>query len=373
MGGGCLMAAVHDDGIENHENTNIVKKDVKVTSSKIPVEKVLNITSSKKDIDFDGVLARLMQYTNMADALAHIERAVEYVVQIPVKHQKAFQAGELFINQNSKTGVMWPTLYKSLEGGKRQFVDNLPIRSEEIIQGNPFESIAIGYHNLYMQQRINELAEIMNQTYRTVERIEQGQKDDRIGFLLAGRDQILLAINSESKERVIAIEQGRSNMFVAQKQLLQTFKRRVNSFEAISESKWKRFGTELLYSGSLRRKDKEFMEIQEYYALYLHATQMIAASYAICGQIESAEQVFNIAEKEMKMIDFNALKTLQYIHKENTEMFYYHADEYVASERNICLEDAQDYDAISIQISGEKLLEVFENGRTKEISKSDTK
>ena len=60
------------------------------------------------------------------------------------------------------------------------------------------------------------------------------------------------------------------------------------------------------------------------------------------------------------------------IHKKNTEMFYYHAADYIATERKICLEDAQEYDAISLQISGEKLLEVFENGRTEEVSESDS-
>ena len=81
--------------------------------------------------------------------------------------------------------------------------------------------------------------------------------------------------------------------------------------------------------------------------------------------------MFIEAEQEMKEIDFGALQTLRYIHEENTKMFYYHAADYIATEREICLEEAQDYDAISLQVSGEKLLEVFEHGRTEEISKSD--
>jgi hypothetical protein len=52
-------------------------------------------------------------------------------------------------------------------------------------------------------------------------------------------------------------------------------------------------------------------------------------------------------------------------------MFYYHAAEYIATEREICLEDALEYDAISLQVSGEKLLEVFEHGRPEEISEPD--
>lgn len=111
--------------------------------------KVLKVASGMEGFDINGMLARLMQYANMADALSHVERTLEYVVQIPLKHREAFNAGEVFLNQNTKTGVMWPTLYETLENGKRKFVDNLPIKQEEIIRGNPFESMAVSYHKRY--------------------------------------------------------------------------------------------------------------------------------------------------------------------------------------------------------------------------------
>ena len=334
-------------------------------------DKVMKVTSETEDFDINGMLARLMQYANMADALSHVERSLEYVVQIPIKHREAFDAGEVFLNQNTKTGVMWPTLYETLENGKRKFVDNLPIKQEEIIHGNPFESMAVSYHNLYMQQQIAQLADALQETYQAVRRIEQGQMDDRIGLLMAGRDQIRFSLKESPEERIAAMAQGRGNLLVAQKQLLQTFKSRISAFEPIPESGLSRFWKELMHEGTHRSKDQAFIEIQQYYALYLQATQLVAASYAICGQMDAAKQVFLEAEGEMKEIDFEALQTLRYIHKENTEMFYYHAAEYIATEREICLEDAQEYDAISLHISGEKLLEVFENGRTEEISKAD--
>ena len=341
-------------------------------NSIVPVYgKVLEVTSETANFDINRILAKLMQYANMADALSNVERTTEYIVQIPTKYQEAFEAGEIFINQNSKTNVMWPTLYEKLENGKRKFVDNLPIKQEEIVQGNPFESIAVSYHNLYMQKQIAELADALQETYQAVRRIEQGQMDDRIGRLMAGRDQIRYSLNASPEERIAAMAQGRGNLLVAQKQLLQTFKSRVSGFEPLPESSFSRFWMEVIHDGAHRRKDHEFVEIQRYYSLYLQATQLVAASYAICGQLEAAEQVFIEAEQEMKEIDFGALQTLRYIHEENTKMFYYHAADYIATEREICLEEAQDYDAISLQVSGEKLLEVFEHGRTEEISKSD--
>lgn len=358
------------------ENPIVRKKDELVPQDDGSVEhvygKVLNVTPGMEGFDINGMLAKLMQYANMADALSHVERAIEYVVQIPIKHREAFDAGEVFLNQNTKTGVMWPTLYETLENGKRKFVDNLPIKQEEIIHGNPFESIAVSYHNLHMQKQIAELADALQETYKAVKRIEQGQMDDRIGILMAGRDQIKFALSAPPEERRAAMAQGQGNMLIAQKQLLQTFKSRVRGFEPIPESSFSRFRMELMHAGAHRRRDQEFSEIQKYYALYLQATQMVAASYAICGHVDNAEQVFIEAEHEMKEIDFVALQTLRYIHKKNTEMFYYHAADYIATERDICLEDAQEYDAISFQVSGEKLLEVLEHGRTEEVSEPDT-
>lgn len=349
-------------------NDIIKRKDGEVEAVN---NKVMHITPETTDINFEDVLAKLTQYVNVADAISHVEKTVEYVVQIPLKYKDAFQTGEVFINQNQKTGVMWPTLYRTLDSGKRQFVDNMPIKPEQITQGNPFESMAISYHNLYMQQQINNLAEIMNQTYKVVERIEQGQLDDRIGRLIAGRDQILLALSSAPENRILAIEQGRSNMLIAQKQLLQTFKRRVENFELIPESGWSRFWLEFKHSGTFKQRDKEFSDIQEYYVLYLQATQMVAASYAINNQMDAAQKVFEIAEQDMREINFDAIKTIDFIHKNNSDMLYHHADEYVAAEREICMHEAQEYDAINIEISGAKLLEVFENERTKKIQEPE--
>ena len=189
------------------ENSIVKKKDELVSHDDVPADseyrKILEVVPGMEGFDINGMLAKLMQYVNMSDALSHVEKTLEYVVQIPIKHRDAFKAGEVFINQNTKTGVMWPTLYETLENGKRKFVDNLPIKPEEIIHGNPFESIAVSYHNLYMQQQLAELADALQETYRAVKRIEQGQMDDRIGLLLAGRDQIRYSLNAAPEEKIV--------------------------------------------------------------------------------------------------------------------------------------------------------------------------
>lgn len=357
------------------ENPIVRRKDELVTHDKgtsrhVP-EKVLNVVPGMEGVDFNGMLAMLAQHVNVGYTLTHIEPTLEYVLQFPVKYRDAFNRGELFLNDSTKTGVTWPTLYERLENGKRKFVDNLPVKKEEILHGNPFESIAVSCHNLYLQKQVAELADKLEEARREIKRIGQGQMDDRIGLLLAGYDQIRFALDASQEEKNTEIAHGRGCMLTAQKQFLQTLKSRVGEFEAVPESRMSRFGMELRRSGSLRRKDQEYMEIQRCYELYLQATRMVAASYAICGREDAAEQVFTDAEKEMEKLNFSALETLRHIHNENTELFCYHAAEFIAIERDIYLEDMQEYDVISIQVSGEKLLEVFENDRTEKISEPD--
>lgn len=350
----------------------VVKKNNDLVPGETSHAKELHITAETEGVDFNGLLARLAQYVNIGDALAHVERQMKYVVQIPLKDKEAFNAGEVFLNQNSKTGVLWPTLYKTAENGKRQFVDNLPIKEEELVKGNPFDAIAMGYHNIYMQEKLNDLSERINLVYKAVERIERGQLDDRIGELKAGRDQILLALKLDPERRSIEFAEGRSHILSAQKKLFQTLKSRVEGFAAIPEDNWDRFWLEFKHQGTLRERDKEFLDIQEYYGCYLEATQFLAASYAISGDVDEAERVFEIAKTEMSEISFDSIKTLNYIHKETKKLFYNCPEEYIEAEKDACMTDIKDYDVIDVEVTGQKLLEVFGNVRKEEIPESDT-
>ena len=352
---------------ENNPESGLVKSEGEIITEgsdnlAISNRKVLTITEETVNADVKGYLVMLMQYANIGEVVTHIEKGVEYIVQIPLKHKKAFDAGELFINENTKTGVLWPTLYKKLESGKREFVDNLPVKKELRVQGNPFERIAQGYQNIYLQEQIAKLTEIMTRTLQVVEQIEKGQKDDRVGLMKGAKNEILLALNFPPEERRLAIVQARSQLHEAQSQILEALRTKVGAFKIIPESAWKRFWIEVAHSGTFDRWDRDFREIQSYYSLFLQATQLLADSYAICGYTLEAERVYELAEEEMAAISFDAMKTLRYIHKTNSDMLYYHPVEYVTADKEACLEAAKDYDFIALSVSGEKLLEVFNDG-----------
>ena len=341
-----------------------------INGAKLPApDKTLYITPETKGFDYEAILGRVIQYVHIGDVLAKIQVGTQYIVQIPAEFQSAFESGEYFMMQNQKTGKLWPLLMKVAENGRNQIITPLPISKQGYIKGNPVRDLAISYHNILMQQQISRLTSMVEDTYRLVERIEHGQMDDRIGKLEAGKNGLLLALSMpDGEERTMQINSSRQNILVAQAQIGKTLQRRVAEFEALPKSALRRFFRELVHSGYLAKKDKAVAEMQEYYDLYLQATKLIAASYAMSGNLQTAEESFRISEQFMDSIDFSKVKSIGNIHPDLTDMFYSYPVDFIASERTTYLEEAKSYDYVALEVSGKMLLEALSNGKSKEVS-----
>ena len=326
--------------------------------------KVLNIQQSTPDIDFREIIYKVSNYINLAEVLDKVKKGAEYVVQIPTEFQEGFDTGKYWIMEISKTGKMWPSLMERSEDGKNHIVTPLAVKKQEFIQGNPTREITSTYQNLYMQQQINELSGLIETTLDTVKRIEEGQWDDRIGLLNSGKDAFILALaQKDNASRPNAIALAMNNISVAQNQIAETYKRRVLAFKPLPKTKAGQFIREYVKTGYLDSKDEEYERVQECFRLYLQATKMLAGCYAITGDVDNAERVFDMGIEKIKELDYSYLKTIEYIHKdEEFDKIYENATEYLLEEKQDCLEEAREYDCLCITISGDKLLEVIENG-----------
>lgn len=335
--------------------------------------KCLYVTQDSKGVDFQSLLAQAVQCVNIGDLLSKIHTETQYVVQIPAEFQSAYESGEMFIMENMKTGKKWPSLMKITEDGKHQVVTPLPIAEQAIVQGNPIQELANWQYQLVMQQRMYRLSDMVEKTYRAVERIENGQMDDRIGLLEAGRKGLLLAMTMpEGDARNRQIDSSRQNLLVAQSQIGKTLERRAIEFEPLPKNPLIRFARVLLHDEYNAEKGRAVEEIQEYYDLYLQATNLLATSYALCGNPETAEQTYSISESELEAIDFSKVETISYEYSELKDMFYSDPVGYLATEQEKCLNKAKIYDYVALEVSGEKLLEVLENGREETVPEAKT-
>ena len=362
------------------------KKDIMPSGNNTEIEAEEVLTGSIEDDDFDeiritdginttevlGFVSKYAQCINLAGITGEIEATTKYVVRIPAEFQKALESGEIFVTENQKTGVKWPSLYKIGEDGKHTLIANMPIEEETFSKVSiSTGELADAIGNIYTQRMLAEISAAVEEVYKEVKKIEQGQADDRYGLLLSGRQQLIDAMKLEGQEKLLAIQSGRSQASEAQKQIYATLKRRIETFQPIPENKAKLFLMEMVgLNGYCQKKDSEFDEIQDYYALYLNATRLVAASYAMNGHQELVDDTFQRAETEILEIAMGNIKTMHNLHEQDEGMFYHNPSGFIEAEKDTCIEEIDGRSTVAVTVSGKKLLEVLKDGRKEEISEA---
>ena len=327
--------------------------------------KTLRLKKDTPRVDFHKTLGDIVRCLDTASVLQNIKRGVEYVVQVPAEYQAGLDAGKYTVLAG-KDGRQWATLYEVLPNGKHSFACNMPIKAEELVQGNPMHDVSMNMQMMALQQQLAKLTELVQKTYDAVKRIEQGQTDDRVGKLRAGKEGMEQAILIEdSVQRKIAIGNAQQLLLEARGQIGETLKSKVQNFPAIPQSQVKQFFGRLSSGSYFSGKDAAFDSIQDYFQLYLLATQLLADSYYYIGESKAAEKAYKDAISFIKELDFTKVKTIQYIHpKEDfSDTVCEKAVPYVLSEQEKSLEHAKPYETVELILSGDDIVEALENGK----------
>lgn len=326
------------------------------------------VDSDLPQIPFRQLVNRALQDVNLASVISKIEKGTEYVVKVPLEFKKAYDEGKVFVAQNSETGILRPILAKYNDKGKYEFVSPMEMVERTTTQGgNALQGVADRYQNMAIQQQIAQLSELMEQTHEVVRRIEQGQYDDRIGLLNAGRNQILLALSDPEHIDMDELKAGRNNLQLGCAQIIETVHRRSNEFPKISKSRVMRDLKLFAKSNYYSSLDEEYGKIEDCFGFFLQGTKMLAASYAICGETEKAKLVFDQAKDKVAQIDFDKVERIGLIHPNETDWISNEAPLYLELGKTECLEEARKYDMLTLKVSGEMLLEAFENGREESV------
>lgn len=324
-------------------------------------------------IPFRQLINQALQNVNLANVISKIEKGTEYVVKVPLKFKTAYNEGKVFVAQNSDTGVLRPILAKWNEKGKYEFVSPMEMVERTVKQGgNALQGLADRYQNMAMQQQIAQLSELMEHTHEVVRRIEQGQYDDRIGLLNAGRNQILIALSNPDDIDIDELKAGRNNLQIGCAQIIETVHRRSSEFPKISKSRIVRDLKLMAKSYYYSSIDDEYGKIEDCFGFFLQGTKMLAASYAICGDVEKAELVFDQAKEKVAQIDFSKVERIGLIHPNEIDWISNQAPEYLEYGKVECIEQAKKYDMLTLKVSGEQLLEAFKYEREERIQEEAT-
>lgn len=351
-----------------HDEDALLQKPGSIISADNQTIKVLRLSYHDKGPDFKNMLAAAVQMFNAADIIGKIQKGAEFVVQVPAQYQAELQAGTLEMMHGSKSGKTWATLVRKLANGKQEIICNCPITEQMHIQGSPIQNLSRVYQNFYMQQKLAELSEQVQEVYDIVLRIEQGQMDDRIGKLESGRNDIQRALeNHNSEDQKRELELARSKISEAQSQIGRVFKSHVEDFKPIPESRFARRFREILSptTSYMKKRDQEFEKLQDYFEFYLRATQLLAWSYTVVGDTNRAKTVFEQSISFLHTINFRNVRTLDYIYPRRSmdDAFYHQAVPYLQAEKTVCLDEARPYKFVQITVSSEELEEVLADGK----------
>ena len=336
-------------------------------------DKVLTIDSKSRTSDYRNSLIRLVQYADMTNIVSSIQRTSQYVVDVPLQFQEAFNKGIIEINQNAKNGKLWPTLVRKLDNGKKEFVANLPIHQESMVQGNPMHELSTGIQMMQLQQQLADLTQLVKDVYEAVIRVEEGQRDDRVGLLKSGYEGVQHALLHDGDQRQAELIEARGQIREAKNQIGEVLKSRLAAFKPVHKNQIVRFGILMFDTQYDAKKDAEYHRIQDYFELYLRAVQLHAASFAAVNDTKLAEEIYSEAREFIASLDFSKLATIRNIHKNTPESDYFFptALTTIEAEKAICLDEAKPYDYVEFSFTGDELLEVIEDGE-KPISKEET-
>lgn len=332
--------------------------------------KVLELSDQTKGFDISSALAKILHCFDTAAIIQGVKAGVQYVVQVPTEFQLGLDAGVYSVMESTRTGKQWATLVRTLDDGKKEIVCNLPIKPETVVQGNPMHDISMNMQMMALQQQIASLTELVQDVCDTVKRIEQGQTDDRIGLLLAGKEGVEQAmLIQDTALRKAKLASAQQTLLEARGQIAATLRTKVNEFPVIPKSPVGRFGLELARSGSLARRDEAFDAIQLYYQLYLTATRLLADSYLYCNEHAAARKAYTDAATFLGRLDFTRVLTLRYMHPEDdfSDTICERAVEYLEAERISSLELARPCDYIEMTVSGEQIIEAIGGGEYEEV------
>lgn len=346
---------------EHNEIINAPDNELNLPSEN---DKVLNINSNDTRIDFRNVLASLIHIADISNILRSIKTATQYIVDVPVEYQDALKDNLVQINQNSKNKKMWPTLVRVTSDNKKEFVANLPIHEEELVQGNPMHEISTGMQMMNLQQQIAELTQLVKDAYEAVLRIEEGQKDDRVGLLKSGYEGVQHALQHEGVQQLNELIAAQAQLREAKNRIGEVLKSRLDAFSPVEKNQLLRIGIMVFDQNYNQKKDADYHRIQDYFYLYLRAVQLHAASFTVVGDTKVAEQIYNDAKDFIRSLSFSSIESIRYIHQDvpDSDFFFPNVVEKIEQEKQLCLEEAKPYDFVEISFTGEELLEVYNDG-----------
>jgi len=286
-----------------------------------------------------------------------------YVLELPAK---AFDSlGDGIINLlNGDIGEFAGSLFESI-GGEKIFKGNLPVQDPRELDAKTLKGVSESLHNVAVQQQMAAIAMELEDIRESTKKIETGMRDDRMGEILAAKDQLWLASKTTDKEnRRVLTRSAISQLSTGLGKISQTIKSEVHAFNPVPENRlaiyWKMATSPENYT---EKKEREYNEIKDYVDIYREANNLLAAAYMMIDEPAAADEVYRLQGDFWDTLDLSRIQSIgnMYPGLDMSHEWVHEPTAYIETSRAKMLEGPSKYNTISIELTGKQLLEAFDN------------
>lgn len=348
--------------VERHEITEVEDQESRIVS--------IDLTSADK-----GKAAALINqvvdcYQILKEKLPEVEPEKRYYLDLTKEMKDKLEKGECWFTEKAANGKPMGQLRHRIDGknvimaNPDVVVENVPVASKT----DP-RQLSEGVYQMALQQQIAEMSQQLDEIQHAVKRIEEGQMDDRFAKIEAGEKTLRLAYKStDEKTRRELVANAVPMLQEGSEAIKKVIVRRLNGFEQIP-AKSGRLKLKMWMSPTnyVDRKNKEFDEIQTCFEYYDRAQKLTAIACMMLEEPGAMEEVFFQQEKFIKSLETDKLRSIENIHYniDFSGEWFYSPRRFLDDTRLQYLDfTKENYDIVSIEVTGKQMLEVFENDQT---------
>lgn len=290
-----------------------------------------------------------------------------YVLELPAGVLGGIGSGMLDFLKSGSPGSPAGSLFQNI-GGEKVFKGSLPLQNPQDLDAKTLNGVADSLHNVAVQQQMAAIAMELEDIRESTRKIEAGMRDDRMGEILAAKDQLWLASKAADKEnRRVLTRSAIGQLSTGLGKISQTLKTQVQTFQPIPENRlaiyWKMATSPENYA---EKKDREYNEIKDYADVYREANNLLAAAYMMIDEPAAAEEVFRMQGEFWDSLDLKRIGSIgnMYPELDMSGEWFRNPAAHVEQSRARLLESSNKYGTIAIELTGKQLLEAIDHDQT---------
>lgn len=303
------------------------------------------------------------------DAVASLNPDEVLVAKVSREIQDGLNAGIYKWNIRKTDGSIMAQVMRQTDSGgwvTKTFAD---LERQQIPDFEMQQHLLQDMTSLAMQQQLQTIATQLEDIHKSVRRVERGQTDDRFGLITGGVNTLRLAIAAEDMQLMRnALDSLNNGAGIIQK----TIETKAKNFDPIPSGAIGRTIKMLTHTSRVNYTDQhefDYRLLREYIGFYEMSQKAIALASYISGGDAAMRTALEIRHEFLRGLDFSKVETIKWLlpRLSTEDDWLNHKDVYIKreEERFLSVIDSDDK-TLSIELTGQQLIEGIENGEQRE-------